>query len=78
MEYFKEKMLQILPIFNAKYCLPFTDSDNQDGIMAQYQHAIRLQFFETSKQNDQEEVFINMRSYFDMLLGIFIQKSQLG
>lgn len=62
LQFLKEKLLQIMPIFNQKYALPDQDAEGGDGILAQYQQAIRLQYFDTSKQNEHEEAFGNMRS----------------
>ena len=67
--------MQIIPIFNQKYALPYQDSDGNDGILSQYQQAIRLQFFDTSKQNDHEEVFGNLRLQFNMLIGLFLSET---
>ena len=45
--------------------------DAKTAILEEYEHGIRLQYYDTSMKNEQEEVFKDMRGSFGKLMGLF-------
>ena len=56
--------------------LPVEDP-NQPSILSDYASAIRLSNFETSMQNQKEDLFSQMRNIFDKLLRRFLQDNAI-